>query len=115
MFGAMSRGMSAAHNFRRALRGRSTQPASMQRLAATSQQAAGETASADSDVIQPLEIEVVYEPFDHEQHYEEDMVRRMLEEFRDEEWKQLAKVCAKSTWPAYIASSPYLPPDTVHI
>lgn len=87
----------------------------MQRLAATSQQAAGETASADSDVIQPLEIEVVYEPFDHEQHYEEDMVRRMLEEFRDEEWKQLAKVCAKSTWPAYIASSPYLPPDTVHI
>lgn len=72
----------------------------MQRLAATSQQAAGET--ADSEVIQPLEIEVVYEPFDHEQHYEEDMVRRMLEEFRDEEWKQLAKVCAKSAWTAYV-------------
>lgn len=83
----------------------------MQRLAATSQQAAGETASADSDVVQPLEIEVVYEPFDHEQHYEEDMVRRMLEEFRDEEWKKLAKVCAKST---VLCLFPDVPLDMVH-
>ena len=92
--------MNAAQNFTRALHSkrRSTQPASLQRLAATSQQSAGETASADSKVIQPLEIEVVYEPSSPvEQHLDEDMVRRLLEEFKDEEWRELAKVCAKPT------------------
>ena len=101
----MSRGMNAAQNFTRALHSkrRSTQPVSLQRLAATSQQSAGETASADSRVVQPLEIEVVYEPSSPvegsspvEQHLEEDVVRRLLEEFEDDEWRQLAKVCANS-------------------
>lgn len=94
----MSRGMNAAHNFTQALRSkrRYTQPASLQRLAATSQQSAGETASADPKVVQPLEIEVVHEPSSPvEQHLEEDVVRRLLEEFEDEEWQQLAKVCTK--------------------
>lgn len=70
---------------------------SLQRLAATSQRSAGETASADAKVVQPLEIEVVHEPTNQvEQYLEEDEVRRMLEEFHDEEWRQLAKVCVKS-------------------
>ena len=99
LFGAMSQGMSAAQNFTRALHSnrRSTQPASLQRLAATRQQSAGETAAADPKGVQPLEIEVVHEPTSQvEQYLEEDVVRRMLEEFHDEEWKQLAKVCPKS-------------------
>ena len=95
----MSRGMSAAQNFTRACNSRavSTQPAPLQRLAATSRQSAGETTSADPQVIQPLEIEVVYEPsVPVEQDPEEDFMRRLLEQFSDEEWRQLAKVCLKS-------------------
>ena len=93
----MSLGTSAARNFSRAIssRGRSTQTASLHRLAATSQQAAGETTSS---VIQPLEIEVVYDspaPLEQEYESEEEMIRRILEQYTDEEWRAMAKVCAR--------------------
>lgn len=97
LFGAMSLGMNAARSFSRAISSsrRSTQAASLHRLAATSQQSAGETTSG---VIQPLEIEVVYDPPSHdEQEYEseEEMMRRILEQYTDEEWRAMAKVCAR--------------------
>ena len=93
----MSLGTSAARNFSRAIssRGRSTQTPSLHRLAATSQQSAGETTSS---VIQPLEIEVVYDPpapLEQEYESEEEMIRRILEQYTDEEWRAMAKVCAR--------------------
>lgn len=97
-FGAMSLSVNAARNFSRAIssRGRSTQTASLHRLAATGQQSAGETS-----VIQPLEIEVVYDPppeLEQEYESEEEMIRRILEQYTDEEWRAMAKVCGSSAW-----------------
>ena len=49
-------------------------------------------------MIQPLEIEVVYDPpapLEQEYESEEEMIRRILEQYTDEEWRAMAKVCAR--------------------
>ena len=87
--------MGVAQNLSRAINlGNTLRPRAIsQRSASTDQQSSDRSTSADSNVVQPLEIEVVTDPSELEQQTEEDMMSQILGQYSDAEWRRLAQVC----------------------
>lgn len=89
---AIFQGMGAAQSFSSGSNlGNTLKPQAISQR--SEQQSSAKSTSTDSNVVQPLEIEVVTDPSELEQQSEEDMMSQILGQYSDAEWRRLAQVC----------------------